>query len=104
MVSQTLLLLRLLAVLDDLPLAPAVVRRGRPCRYSERLFLKALVVLVVLVVRHLPTVHALVAVLEQPEMAAVRTALSEHGRLPARRTFERRLQALPSSLRWSVST
>jgi Transposase DDE domain len=95
MVSQTPLLLQLLALLDDLPLAPAAVRRGRPCRYSERLFLKALVVMVV---RHLPTVHALVAVLEQPEMAAVRKALSEHGRLPARRTFERRLQALPSSL------
>jgi len=51
-----------------------------------------------MVVRHLPSVHALVAVLDQPEMAAVRAALSEHGHLPTRRTFERRLKRLPSSL------
>ena len=31
-------------------------------------------------------------------MAAVRAALSEHGHLPTRRTFERRLKRLPSSL------
>src|SRR6185312_14049748 len=96
MVSQTPLLLLLLALIDELPpLAPSAVRRGRPRQYSERLFLKALVVMVV---RHLPSVHALVAVLDQPEMAAVRAALSEHGHLPTRRTFERRLKRLPSSL------
>jgi hypothetical protein len=95
MVSQMPLLLLLLALVDELPLAPSAVRRGRPCQYSERLFLKAVVVMVV---RHLPTVHALVAVLDQPEMAAVRAALCEHGHLPTRRTFERRLKALPQSL------
>ncbi len=95
MVSHTPLLLQLLALIDDLPLAPSVARRGRPCLYSERLFLKALVIMVV---RHLPTVHALVAVLEQPEMAAVRAALSTHGNFPTRRTFERRLKAVPTSL------
>ncbi len=95
MVSQSPLLLLLLALIDELPLAPSAVRRGRPCQYSERLFLKALVVMVV---RHLPTVHALVAVLDQPEMAAVRAALSEHRHLPTRRTFERRLKRLPSRL------
>ena len=95
MLPQASLLVQLLRLIDDLPLAPSAVRRGRPCLYSERLFLKALVVMVV---RHLPTVHALVAVLDQPEMAAVREALSEHGALPTRRTFERRLKATPSSL------
>ena len=95
MVAQTPLLLLLLALIDKAPLARSALRRGRPCQYSERLFLKALIVMVV---RHLPTVHALVAVLDQPEMAAVRAALCEHGHLPTRRTFERRLKALPNRL------
>jgi hypothetical protein len=97
MVSQTgaPLLLQLLALIDALPLAPASAQRGRPCVYSERLFVKAVVVMVV---RHLPTVHALLAVLEQPDMAAVRIALSEDGALPTRRTFERRLNALAQHL------
>jgi len=95
MVSQTPLLVQLLALIDALPLAPSAARRGRPCQYSDRLFLKAVVVMVV---RHLPSVHALVAVLEQPELAPVRAALSEHGRFPARRTFERRLARVPTHL------
>lgn len=99
MVSQTPpslpLLVQLLGLIDQLPLASSAAHRGRPCIYSERLFLKAVVVMVV---RHVPTVHALLAVLEQPDMAAVRAALCEHGALPTRRTFERRLKALPARL------
>lgn len=105
MVSQTPLLFLLLALLDELPLAPSAVRRGwpvyagielalgqmryqqggviehpsaltRPCQYSGRLFLKARVVMVV---RHLSMVHALVAVLDQPAMAAGRAAASASG-------------------------
>jgi hypothetical protein len=53
---------------------------------------------VIMAVRHLSTVHALLGVLEQPKMAAVRAALSEQGHLPTRRTFERRLKALPTRL------
>lgn len=64
------LLVQLLGLIDRVPLTPSsVARRCRPCVYSERLFMKAVVVMVV---RHLPTVHALLAVLEQPYMAAVR--------------------------------
>ena len=66
--------------LGHLPLTPSAVRRGRPCVYSERLFLNAVVIMVV---RHLPTVHTLVAVLEKREMAAVRAALTEPEVLPA---------------------
>jgi hypothetical protein len=95
MVSQTSLLVQLLMLVDDVPLAPPAAQRGRPCMYPERLFVKAVVLMVV---RHLPTVHALLAVLEQPEMAAVRAAVSEQGHLPTRRTFERRLKALPLRL------
>jgi Transposase DDE domain len=55
-------------------------------------FLKAVVIMIV---RQLRSVHALVAVLEQPEMAAVRGALSEHRHVPTRRTFERRRRRVP---------
>jgi hypothetical protein len=71
--------------------------RGRPRAYTDRLFLKALVIMIV---RRLHNVHELLAVLEQPtsEMRGLRALLVEHGRYPARRTFERRLAALPDSL------
>jgi hypothetical protein len=95
MVPQDGVLLQLLSLLDQLPLAPSAARRGRPYVYAERLFLKALVVMIV---RHLPTVHALLAVLEERGMAAVRDALSGPGRFPARRTWERRLRAVPEHL------
>lgn len=66
------------------------------CVDSERVLLKAVVVVVV---RQLATVHALLAVLEQPDMAAVRGTLTdEQGCFPARRTWERRLEALPAHL------
>jgi hypothetical protein len=56
--------------------------------------------LVIMIVRHLATVHALLAVLEQPtpEMQQVRSLLTEEGRYPCRRTWERRLNAIPESL------
>jgi hypothetical protein len=98
MVPQNSVLLQLLALIDQLPLAPpspAARGRGRPCVYSQRLFLKALVVMIL---RHLPTVHALLAVLAEPSMAAVRAAVSENGRFPARRTWERRLKVVPARL------
>jgi hypothetical protein len=65
--------------------------------YSDRLFLKALVIMIV---KHLPRVHTLLAVLDQPtpEMRRLRALLSEHGRYPSRRTWERRLAALPATL------
>jgi hypothetical protein len=92
------LLLQVLTLIDVVPLAlaaPCVARCGRPWVYSERLFVKAVVILVL---PHLPTMHALLAVLEQPKMAAVRAALCEQGSLPSRRTFERRLKAVASRL------
>jgi hypothetical protein len=97
MVPHDSVLLQLLALIDQLPLAPspAAGRRGRPQVYSERLFLKALVVMIL---RQLPTVHALLAVLAEPSMAAVRAALCEAGHFPARRTWERRLAVVPARL------
>jgi hypothetical protein len=45
-------------------------------------------------------VHTLLTVLDQPtpEMAQLRTLLRVQGRFPARRTWERRLRAMPASL------
>src|ERR671916_1016872 len=79
------------------PPPPAQRGRGRPKVYTDRLFLKALVVMIV---RHLHTVHELLTVLDQPtpEMRQLRTMLTEQGKFPCRRTWERRLAALPDTL------
>ncbi len=93
------LLVSLVSLVDRIPMLPPVAkrRRGRPVVYPDRLFLKALVIMIV---RHLHTVHALLGVLEQPtlEMAMLRSLLSEQGRYPSRRTWERRLAAMPTTL------
>jgi predicted secreted protein len=56
--------------------------------------------LVIMILRHVATVGALLALLEQPtpEMQQLRALLTEQGRFPTRRTWERRLHALPSTL------
>lgn len=97
MVPETSVLVALVLLVDRIPLPPARRRRGRPAVYPDRLFLK---VLVIMIVRRLPKVGSLLAVLEQPtpEMQRLRTLLHENGRYPTRRTFERRLKAIPSTL------
>ncbi len=98
MVPEISLLVRLVDLVDLIPSPAAPLRRrgGQPV-YSERLFLKALVIMLV---RGVPTVGGLLAILGQPtpEMRALRARLTEHGRFPARRTWERRLNALPATL------
>jgi hypothetical protein len=56
--------------------------------------------LILMIVRHLHTVHELLSVLEQdtPEMRTLHPFLTIKGQFPTRRTWERRLQALPSRL------
>jgi hypothetical protein len=98
MVPEESLLVTLVRLIDRIPAPPAAPpRRGRRPTYSDRLFLKALVVMVL---KRLPTVHALLAVLDQPtpEMRRLRSILTEGGRFPARRTWERRLAAVPATL------
>lgn len=93
------LLIVLVQLVDRIPVPPAPAKRGRgrPSFYSDRLFLKALVIMIV---KHLHTPYELLSVLEQPtsEMAVLRSQLSEGGRYPTRRTWERRLKALPDKL------
>jgi hypothetical protein len=99
MIAQETVLVQLIRLVDRVPAPPPTTRRspGRPIVYSDRLFLKALVIMIV---RRLHKVGELLAVLEEPtpQMRLVRSLLSEEGRFPSRRTFERRLKVLPETL------
>ena len=100
MLPQKPLLVILVELVDHLPLPqpPAERGRGRPKVYSDRLIVKALVIMVI---RRLYSAYSLLAFLEQD------TALTQQlrqllttpqGRFPCRRTWERRLAALPDTL------
>jgi hypothetical protein len=95
MITQDTVLAQLLRLVDCIPTPPPPAPRlpGRPVVYSDRLFLKALLIMIV---RRLHKVGELLAVLEEPtpEMRLVRSLLCEKGRFPSRRTFERRLKTL----------
>jgi hypothetical protein len=97
MVLQMSLLVLLVDLIDAIPSPPVAPVRGRPPRYPERLFLKAVVIMLV---RDVVTVDGLLAILAQPtvEMAALRQRLTVDGRFPSRRTWERRLNRLPTTL------
>lgn len=99
MILQESLLVTLVKLVDRIPMPPEPLKkeRGRPKTYPDRLFLKALVIMIV---RHLHRVHELLSVLEQPtlEMQKLRNLLCENGHYPTRRTWERRLKVLPESL------
>jgi hypothetical protein len=99
MVPESSVLIALILLVDRLPEVPRPTkrRRGRPLTYSDRLFLKALVIMIV---KHLAQVHTLLAALEQPtpEMRRLRELLTENGQYPTRRTWERRLKRLPATL------
>ena len=99
MIRQSSLLSKLVALVDRLPFPPPPARRGRgrPRFYPDRLFMKALVIMIL---RHLHTVHEFLSVLAQPtaEMHHLRGQLVEQGRYPSRRTWERRLNGLPETL------
>lgn len=100
MVPQDSLLVILVGLIDLIPMPPEPARRkrGHPQTYPERLFLKALVIMII---RQVHTPSGLLAILAQPtaEMQALRRALSlADGRFACRRTWERRLASIPGSL------
>ena len=99
MIRQDSLLVMLVQLIDRVPMPPQSSKGGRgpPRVYTDRLFLKALVIMIV---RHLHKVNELLSVLAQPsaEMAGLRALLHEQGRFPSRRTWERRLKAIPQTL------
>ncbi len=97
MITQDSVLVQLIGLIDRIPTPPSHRPRGRPKFYPEKLFLKALVIMIV---KRLHKVGELLAVLDEPtsEMRMVRELLREDGHFPSRRTFERRLKALPETL------
>lgn len=88
MILQETLLVILVKLIDEIPepAEPKRRKRGHPKTYSDRLFLKALVIMIV---RDLHKVHELLSVLAQPtaEMEQLRQLLTENGRYPTRRTW-----------------
>jgi hypothetical protein len=99
MLRQTSVLVTLVQLMDALPWPPGPAKRprGRPQTYSDRLIRKALVIMII---RRLSTAYALLTFLTQaaPVAPQLRPLLHEHGRFPTRRTWERRLAALPPHL------
>jgi hypothetical protein len=98
MIPQESMLVVLVKLIDRIPTPlNGAAKRGRPITYPEKLFLKALVIMIV---KHLQKIHELLSVLKEPtfEMEQLRNLLTENGRYPTRRTWERRLKGLPASL------
>ena len=77
MIVYETLLVTLVKLVGRIPVPPppAMRGRGRPPTYPDRLFLQALVIMIV---RHLHTVHELLSVLAQPtpEMQTLRALLT----------------------------
>jgi hypothetical protein len=99
MIRGDCLLVSLVTLVDHLPWPPEPPKRARGCpkQYSERLIMKALVVMII---RRLYSAYALLSFLDQddPVPQHLRVLLMENGRLPSRRTWERRLARLPETL------
>lgn len=99
MITEVSLLVRLVRLIDKIPAPPLPQKRprGKPPTYSEKLLLKALVIMIV---RHVYTAHGLLQFLQQddPTVRALRELLQEDGCFPHRRTWERRLAQLPPQL------
>ena len=99
MISGDSILVSLVRLVAHLPFPspPARRKRGRPPLYAEQRLVKAVVVMII---RRLYTAWALLAFLQQddPVVAHLRPLLTEQGRFPTRRTWERRLAALPPTL------
>lgn len=98
MIREASLLVSLVRLVDRIPTPAPRRSRGRPAFYPDRLFLQALVIMIV---RHLHTPHELRSVLDQPtaEMHTLRGMMTVAGRYPSRWTWHRRLKALPTTLR-----
>src|SRR5215470_7555913 len=99
MLRQNSLLVSLVLLVDRLPWPPEPKKRsrGRPKKYSDRLIMKALLIMII---RRLYTASALLTFLQQDDSVVLqlRALLYQDGCFPVRRTFERRLAALPETL------
>lgn len=98
MVADASVLPTLLTLVDRIPFPPSATPAiGRPPVYSPRLIVKALVVMVLKRWYRVGTFYAAVTQ-PTPEMRQLRAHLTEDGRFPSRRTWDRRLGDLPPIL------
>jgi len=100
MITEVTLLVILVKLVDQIPVPKQPQKRGpgRRKTYPDRLIVKALVVMVN---RRIYSAYGLLAFLNQETALSreLRPLLSlPDGRFPSRRTWERRLEALPESL------
>lgn len=99
MIPSEHLLVIFIKMVDRIPTAPPPKkrRRGRPETYTDKLMVKALIIMVI---RRLYTAYSLLTFLEQETDLTVqlRLLLMENDRFPTRRTWERRLAKLPDKL------
>ena len=98
MLAQECLLVILVQLVCLIPMPSPPAKRGRPWVYPDRLFLQALVIMMV---KRLHKANEFLAVLAEPtpEMSSLRALLTdETGRFPSRRTWERRLAIIPATL------
>jgi hypothetical protein len=97
MLTQGSILVSCLWLVEQIPTPPppAKRQRGRQETSSDQLFVKALIVMIL---RRLSTAYAWLSFLEQaePGVQQMRPLLTEHGRFPTRRTWERRWEKLPA--------
>lgn len=99
MVQPESLLVTLVQLVDRIP-EPAMRegrKRGRPKVYADRLIIKALLIMII---RRLYTASSLLSFLQQETVLTqqLREQLTHKGQFPSRRTWERRLEALPDRL------
>ena len=100
MLHQKPLLVIIVLLVDRIPMPepPKKRQRGRPKVYPDGLIVKALVIMII---RRLYSAYSLLTFLEQETTltSELRSLLTdEKGRFPCRRTWERRLKALPEDL------
>lgn len=106
MLPQKPILVTLVLLIDQIPMPalPKKRKRGRPKVYPDRLIVKALVIMII---RRLYSAYSLLTFLEQDSVLTneLRILLTdEKGHFPSRRTWERRLQALPDDLPGLIGT
>jgi hypothetical protein len=99
MLTPGSILVSFLWLVEQSPTPPLPVKRprGRQEFSADKLFVKALLVMMI---RRLYTAYALLSFLEQDDPVAQqrRPLLTERGRCPTRRTWERRFEKLPARL------